>query len=142
MQGESRESRPAQLSANQFRAKLLVVDEKLDDLLYYSRVLQLAGYDVRSIASYSEAAASLEDDSYDLIITSKGSPNFTGRSMLARVIEKHRGTPVLVLDPCADSALYLEVMPSDPPDNAERALQPSEIATLVAHYLPDATGKA
>jgi DNA-binding NtrC family response regulator len=141
MESQIRESNPAQRPASPFRAKLLVVDEKLDELQYYSQVLQRAGYEVRSMASFADAATSLEHDSFDLIIASNESPNFTGRSVLARVIEQHRAIPLLVLDRDADAALYLEVKPSAAVD-APETLQPSEIAALVADYLPGASGKA
>jgi hypothetical protein len=94
------------------------------------------------MASFADAATSLEHDSFDLIIASNESPNFTGRSVLARVIEQHRATPLLVLDREADSALYLEVKPKAAVDGPEETLQPSEIAALVADYLPGASGKA
>jgi len=81
------------------KRRLLVVDEDLDDLLYYSAVLQHHGYEVRSIPSYSDGATCLEREDFDLIIVSQGGPNFEGRRVLARAIEKDRRTPVLVFTP-------------------------------------------
>jgi DNA-binding NtrC family response regulator len=141
MQKEIRESSVAQRSGSQFRPKLLIVDENLDDLLYYSRVLQRAAYDVRCIASFTDGATSLENESFDLIIISQGSPNFAGRSVLAWVSDQHRQTPVLVLDRYADSARYLEAMHLGAQDYLERPLQPSEIATLVASSLAGSVGR-
>ena len=72
------------------KRRLLVVDEDLEDLLYYSAVLQHQGYEVRSIPSYKEGAAWVEREDFDLILVSQGSPNFEGRSVLARAIERDR----------------------------------------------------
>jgi DNA-binding response OmpR family regulator len=136
MQKEIRESSVAQRSGSQFRPKLLIVDENLDDLLYYSRVLQRAAYDVRCIASFTDGATSLENESFDLIIISQGGPHWAGRTILARVIENHRQTPVLVLDRYADSARYLEAIELGAQDYLGEPLPPSELLTLVASYLP------
>jgi DNA-binding NtrC family response regulator len=141
MQTETTQDSSAQAPRNQFRAKLLVIDGDVDELLYYSRVLERAGYDVRCIASFTDAASSLERESFDLIITSRGSSDFTGRTVLARVIDHHRETPVVVLDRHAGAALFLDVMPLSCQHNQEKLLPPSEIESLVKSYLSDGAGR-
>jgi two-component system C4-dicarboxylate transport response regulator DctD len=114
---------------------VLVVDEDLDDLLYYSAVLQHHGYEVRSVPSYLDGAACLEHEDFDLIIVSQGSSNFEGRRVLARAIEKDRQTPVLVFTRSVDMSCYLEAIQSGALDYVQKPLPPSEIGELVARYL-------
>jgi len=117
------------------RRRVLVVDEDLDDLLYYSAVLQHHGYEVRSVPSYLDGAACLEHEDFDLIIVSQGSSNFEGRRVLARAIEKDRQTPVLVFTRSVDMSCYLEAIQSGALDYVQKPLPPSEIGELVARYL-------
>ena len=49
MQGPSMDVRKSDQLLNLIKRRLLVVDEDLEDLLYYSAVLQHQGYEVRSI---------------------------------------------------------------------------------------------
>jgi two-component system C4-dicarboxylate transport response regulator DctD len=129
------DDRKAKKLSHLFKRKVLVVDEDLDDLLYYSAVLQHHGYDVRSIPSYLEGAACLECEDFDLIIVSQGSSNFEGRRVLARAIEKDRHTPVLVFTRSADMSCYLEAIQSGALDYIEKPLPPSEIGEMVAKHL-------
>ena len=122
--------------------RLLVVDEDLDDLLYYSAVLQHHGYEVRSIPSYSDGATCLEREDFDLIIVSQGGPNFEGRRVLARAIEKDRRTPVLVFTRSVDMPCYLEAIQSGALDYIEKPFPPSEIGEMVAKHLQTCLGRA
>ena len=124
------------------KRRLLVVDEDLDDLLYYSAVLQHHGYEVRSIPSYSDGATCLESEDFDLIIVSQGGPNFEGRRVLARAIEKDRRTPVLVFTRSVDMPCYLEAIQSGALDYIEKPLLPSQIADLVARSIRTHLGTA
>ena len=122
--------------------RVLIVDEDLDDLLYYSAVLQHHGYEVRSIPSYSDGATCLEREDFDLIIVSQGGPNFEGRRVLARAIEKDRRTPVLVFTRSVDMPCYLEAIQSGALDYIEKPLLPSQIADLVARSIRTHLGTA
>jgi DNA-binding NtrC family response regulator len=124
------------------KRRVLVVDEDLDDLLYYSAVLQHHGYEVRSIPSYSDGATCLESEDFDLIIVSQGGPNFEGRRVLARAIEKNRHTPVLVITRSVEMFCYLEAIQSGALDYIEKPLLPSQIADLVARSIRTHLGTA
>ena len=117
------------------RRRVLVVDEDLDDLLYYSAVLQHHGYEVRSIPSYSDGATCLECEAFDLIIVSQGTSNFEGRCVLARAIEKDRHTPVLIFSKSVHMPSYMEAIQLGALDYLEKPLLPSEIGELVAKHL-------
>lgn len=122
--------------------KLLLVDEDTEDLLYYSAILQNRGYDVRSLASYPDATRCFERETFDLVIVSQGSPNFEGRTVLARAIEGDRRTPVLVLTRGADMGCYIEAMQLGAFDYLEKPLPPSMVAELVATHLRPRTAAA
>jgi two-component system response regulator HydG len=125
-----------------FKRRLLVVDEDVDDLLYYTAVLQHQGYQVRSIPSYTDGAACVEREDFDLIVVSQGSPSFEGRLVLARAIERNRRTPVLVLTRAIEIPCYIEAMQSGALDYMEKPLPPSEIGRLVAKYVRPLLGRA
>ncbi len=136
------DGRKAKQLSGLLKRRVLVVDEDLDDLLYYSAVLQHHGYEVRSIPSYSDGATCLESEDFDLIIVSQGSPNFEGRRVLARAIEKDRQTPVLVFTRSVDMPCYMEAIQSGALDYIEKPLPPSEIGKLVAKHLRSQFGTA
>ena len=117
------------------RKRLLLVDDDSEDLLYYSAILQRQGYEVISLTSYSEGAAYLEREEFDLVIVSQGGLNFEGRAVLARAIERDRHTPVLVLTRSVDIPCYMEAMQLGAFDYLEKPLAPSEMANLVAKHL-------
>jgi DNA-binding NtrC family response regulator len=117
------------------KPRLLMVDEDLEDLLYYSMVLQHQGYEVCSIPSYKEGAAWVEREDFDLILVSQGSTNFEGRSVLAQAIEKDRHAQVVVLSRSIDTPCYIEAVQSGARDYMKKPLLPSEIGQLVRKYL-------
>ena len=136
------DDRKAKQLSGLLKRRLLVVDEDLDDLLYYSAVLQHHGYEVRSIPSYSDAATCLECEDFDLVIVSQGSSDFEGRHVLVRAIEKERHTPVLVFARSVDMPCYMEAIQLGALDYIEKPLPPSEIGKLVAKYLRTHLGGA
>jgi DNA-binding NtrC family response regulator len=138
---EIREGSTVEYSVSQIRAKVLVVDENLDTLLDYSPVLERAGHDVRCIGTFTDGTTSLENESFDLILISRGAPNPAESSVLARVIEEHRQTPVVVLDRFTDSAPDLEALQLTGHVYHEKSLPPSQIVELVANYLERPVGQ-
>jgi len=142
MQGQSLDGRTPSQLLGLIRKRLLVVDEDLEDLLFYSAVLQHQGYEVRSIPSYEDGEAWAGREDFDLILVSQGSSNFEGRAVLARAIEKDRRTPVVVLSRSIDMPCYIEAMQTGALDYMEKPLLPSEIGLLVRKYLRTRTGSA
>lgn len=121
------------------RARLLLVDDNVDDLLYYTSILQHLAYDVRPCASFTEAANSFARDNFDLVIVSQGGTSFEGRAVLARAIEADRTTPVLVLTRNPSMDCYVEAMQLGAFDYREKPLSPSEVGQLVAYHLKIST---
>ncbi len=117
------------------KGNLLMVDEDQDDLSYYSAILQQLGYEIRSHSSYFEAAVCLEREKFDLVIVGQGTPNFEGRAVLAKALERDSHAPVLVLTRFADPQCYLEAMQMGAFDYLEKPLPASELAALVARHL-------
>lgn len=122
------------------RWRLLVVDENLEDLLYYSAVLRDQGYEVRSVSSFRDGAAMLERENFDLILVSQGSANFEGRSVLARALERDRHNPVLVLTRSFDMPCSIEAMQLGALDYMENPMTPGEISLLVGKCLHSRSG--
>ena len=121
------------------RARILIIDEDLSDLVCYFDVLHQAGYEVHCISAIADALAHVGDESLDLIIASPSMWDSAEGSILARVVEKHYTTPVLVLGRYADSMRYLEAMQLGARDYLEKPLHPSEMVALVAGFLPVST---
>jgi len=135
MQEQSTDARKSDRLLGLIRRRLLLVDEDLDDLAYYSAILQHQGYEVRSTPSYKDGAAWVGREDFDLILVSQGTCNFEGRSVLARAIERDRHKPVLVLTRSIDMPSYLEAMQLGALDYMEKPIPPSEIGPLVRKYL-------
>lgn len=117
------------------RRRVLVVDDDLNDLLYYSAVLQHEGYEVRSIASHKEATDCIKRERFDLIIVSQGTAAFEGRSVLAQAFERNQKMPILVLSRSSDIDCYLEAMQMGAIDYREKPLAASELAEMVGRHL-------
>jgi len=118
-----------------WKGKLLLVDEDMRDLQLYSAILTQLGHEVRTFASYGEAAACLAKEAFDLVLVSQGTTNFEGRSVLARAMEKDRRTPVLVLTRFIEIPCYLEAIQLGACDYMLKPSPPSEIGKLVTRYL-------
>ncbi len=142
MVGPDMDARKSDQLMGLIKRRLLLVDEDLEDLRYYSAVLQQDGYEVRSIPSYQDGATWVDRENFDLILVNQGSTNFEGRSVLARAIEKDRHAPVVVLSRCIDMPCYIEAMQSGALDYMEKPLLPSEIEALVRKYVRAPSGSA
>jgi DNA-binding NtrC family response regulator len=117
------------------KPRVLVVDDDLNDLLYYSAILQHEGYEVRSLASYKEGASCFDRETFDLVIVSQGTAAFEGSSVLARAFERNLNIPVFVLSRSSDIDCYLEAMQMGAFDYREKPLPASELASMVARHL-------
>ena len=56
------------------RGKALLVDEYPEDLQFYSTILEAYGYGVRRCSSYEEGVRSLDEETFDFVIVSQGTP--------------------------------------------------------------------
>ncbi len=121
--------------ANKRGLKLLLVDEDAKDLDYYSEVLRYLGYEVRSVDSYAEAAASLGRERFDLVLVDQGSSDFEGRSVLTRAVEVDRRVPVLVLTRAVDADCCFEALDAGAYEYVQKPLTTSEVRELVSDYV-------
>ena len=124
------------------KGKLLLADEDLADLQLYSAILTQLGHEVRTFASYDEAADCLGQEAFDLVLVSQGSSTFEGRSVLSRAIEKDRRTPVLVLTRFIEIPCYLEAIQLGARDYMLKPSRPTDIGELVTRYLASRSGSA
>lgn len=127
--------RRAKQRPDSIKGRVLLVDDDFEDLLRYSEILRLKGYDVRSSTSYREGEACLEQQAFDLVIVAQGSSDFEGHAVLARAIERDRHAPVLVLTRSIEMSCYLEAMQLGALDYLEKPVRASEVGILVERYL-------
>ena len=117
------------------KPRLLIVDEKEEDLREYSEMLRGLDYDVRPASSYADAAALLEKEPFDLVIVDQGSEDFEGRAVLCRAVEIDRKTPVLVLTGVIDPGCCISALDLGAREYVQKNLTRSEMQELVAEYL-------
>jgi DNA-binding response OmpR family regulator len=91
-------------------AKVLIVDQELSDLEFYASVLRSQGFHVQVCTSYEEGLCHLNAEPFDMVVVDQGSPQFEGKCVLERSIEKNRHLPVLVVARCHDMHCYLDAM--------------------------------
>ncbi len=115
--------------------KLLLVDDNLDELLYYTAILRHLTYEVRPCASFTQAANIFAREDFDLVIVNHGGSAFEGRAVLARALEADGNIPVLVLARHADPDCYAEAVQMGAVDQMEKPLTPSEVAELVTKHV-------
>jgi DNA-binding NtrC family response regulator len=121
--------------SQQRKGKVLLVDDRPDDLVYYAGVLLREGYDVRPLASFEEAAACVEREDFDLIIVSQGTREFEGRIVLSNIGKREDRPPVLVLTQSVDVECYLETVQLGGADYLEKPLAAAQMAQAVARYM-------
>jgi len=142
MDKEPLDGRTADQLLGLIRKRLLVLDEDLEDLLFYSAVLQNQGYEVDSIPSFTDGADRVGSEDFDLILLSQGSADFEGRPVLSRAIESDRHAPVVVLSQSIDMPCYIEAMQCGALDYMQKPWLPAEIGLLVRKYLRSKTASA
>lgn len=128
-------SRSASKNLPLVHRKILLVDENVRDLKYYTAILQWQGHEVRSFFSYGEGWLALNQERFDFVIVSQGSRQFEGRALVQHAIEIERRLPVLVLTDCLDMGCYLEAMQLGAADYLEKPILPSEIARLIETHI-------
>lgn len=116
-------------------SRLLLVDDTMEDLIYYTAILEHLGYEVRPCPSYVEGANFFDVEHFDLVIVNQGGNAFEGRQVLARAIEADRHMPVLVLTHSPSLACYVEAMQLGAFDYVQKPLRASEVAELVGRHV-------
>lgn len=120
---------------NLVEGKILLVDDDVQDLGFYSMVLYKQGYQVVPCESYEAATRWLEADTFDFVVVSQGGPAFEGRRVLERAARSDRRIPVLVMANWVDMSLYMEAMSLGAIDYLEKAADPSEMVRAIKLYL-------
>jgi two-component system repressor protein LuxO len=111
--------------------KALVVDERPDSLEYYAAMLGAYGYRVRRCDSYCAAVRCLDNETFDFVIVSQGTPRFEGSCVLKRAVEVDRSLPVVVVARCLDMGSYVEAMQLGARDYLVEPLTDWEIGRLL-----------
>ena len=116
-------------------AKILIVNECDEDLLYHSEILKTQGYEVESCTSYMEGKARSHREAFDLVLVSQGTPAFEGSGVLVSATARDRDARVVVLARSANMKCYLEAMQLGAVDYVEGPFTSSEIFKLVEWHV-------
>jgi DNA-binding NtrC family response regulator len=81
-----------------------------------------------------EAEGSLEQEHFDFVIVSQGSPAFETHDLVQLSLARDRHTPVVVLTRCLEMKCYLEAMQLGAADYLEKPLAPAEFEYLVTTH--------
>ncbi|MGA9523233.1 MAG: response regulator [Myxococcaceae bacterium] len=76
---------------------VLAVDDEPDVTQLISRVLERAGYDVRTAASAEEAIALIDERPADLLIVDKNLPRMHGFELVRQVRARFPNLPVIII---------------------------------------------
>ena len=122
------------------RARILLVNEHLQELAYYHDILQKLGCKVRASSSFAEGVQRLGCEPFDLIMVDQGSGGFEGQKVLAEAMEVDVELRVLVLAKSYHKGCYLEAMRSGAFDYLEGTLGAADIVALLDTFVPRRTG--
>lgn len=123
---------------NLVEGTILLVDDDLQDLGFYSMVLYKQGYQVVPCQSYESAMRWVECDTFDFVVVSQGGPAFEGRRVLERAARLDRRVPVLVMANWVDMSVYMEAISLGAVDYLEKTADPSEMVRAIKLYLKHA----
>ena len=121
------------------RARILLVNEDLQELAYYRAILQKLGCRVRASSSFAEGVERLGCEPFDLILVDQGG-GFEGQKVLAAAMEVDVELRVLVLAKSYHKGCYLEAMRSGALDYLEGPLSAADIVALLDTFMPRRTG--
>ena len=130
------------IQSNGTKRKLLVVDENRRDLQYYSRILELGGFEVQRVASCEEGVACLLRENFDLAVVGQEGPEFVGRPLVAQAAQAAPGVPVLVLTRFVNWDCVLQVMRLGAAGCHLKSLSPSKLAELAIKAIRSRPAKA
>ena len=115
--------------------QILVVDEDADELKFYRYELESLGFKIYSCTSYEAGVECLENEQFDFVLVSQGSPAFEGLKVLHRALQMDRHRAVLVVTRCVHMPCYLEAMQMGAVDYLEKPVPPKVLLRLAQTYL-------
>ena len=121
-------------------ARILIVEDDLDQLATIPRVLGRLGYEVKGSSSAAMALRSLGDapGSFDLVLTDFDMPGVNGVEFARRLLAEHPGLPVVMVS----GRLHAGEMPPDLPRNILRVLAKPYSQGALSEVLRDILGSA
>jgi len=75
---------------------ILVVDDEKSLRTLYKRDLEGEGHEVIATGRASEALDAIESDTPDLVVLDIRLPEMDGLDLMARILERHRGLPIIL----------------------------------------------
>ena len=102
---------------------VLVVDDDVKDLDYFTSQLKLKGYSVGAMASHHEAESRLEQGGFDLVILSHGRAVLEAHRLMRQILERYRHAPVVVITRYVEIENYIEAMQLGEPSTGPQSRQ-------------------
>ena len=116
--------------------RILLVDGDARDRERYAMQLRERGFSVRACSSYGDGKRFLDREIYDLVIVDQGGPEFEGRVITMRSVQKDPRVPVLVITRHHNMASYLEAMQLGAADYLEKPIPIHDLLWRIDTYLP------
>ncbi|UFS69709.1 sigma-54 dependent transcriptional regulator [Geomonas sp. RF6] len=116
-------------------AKILVVDDELSMREFLAILLEGEGYTVDQASGAEEALLSMEDKSYDLVISDVSMPGLDGIALLERIKSRSPETAVLMITAFTTAEQAVEAMKLGAYDYIAKPFRVEEVKVLVANAL-------
>jgi len=117
------------------KSRILVVDDEASLREVLSIMLHREGYQVDTAVDGAQAAASLRDNSYDLIISDIKMPRMNGLELLRHIKERSPETVVLMITAFSTSDEAVEAMKQGAFDYITKPFRNEEIRLIVKNAL-------
>ncbi len=114
---------------------IMIVDDELSMCEFLEITLQREGYRVSSFTDALEAAASLEQENYDLVICDLKMPGLSGLEMLRTVKKKSPATESIMITAFASTSTVIEAMKCGAFDYITKPFKVDEIVITVEKAL-------
>jgi DNA-binding NtrC family response regulator len=116
------------------RGRALLVDENEEDLKHFTTLLGRMGYSVRAFVHSLEAQGCLENEHFDFVMVSQGSPAFETYHLVEFALARDRYTPVVVVTRCLHMNSYLQAMHLGASDYLEKPMSTQEFERVVTTH--------
>ena len=116
-------------------ARILVVDDEKNYLVVLSALLEGEGYEVTTAPGAARAAALIEEEEPDLVITDMRMPNMSGLELIQKVRPNHPDLPMLVMTAFGTVENAVEAMKAGASDYITKPFKNQELVITVQRAL-------
>ena len=117
------------------RPRLLIVDDEPHQREMLSRILDRAGYSVRTAADGREALAALDEDTFDLVLTDQRMPVLDGIALLDEARVRLPGVPVVLMTAYGSVSSAVQAMKRGAADYLTKPFERDELVLVLEKVL-------